>query len=1249
MRYRHLRRTAIAVLAAVAFVLILALLAGRALNSLKVRTAVAGWLESAARGQGVELELGSLSWGIVPPRVIVEDVVVTGSEFTILLDRLEVELTRIRLARRIVELRTVAADGVRVRLDGLPRAAARRGRSPFRVMVRHLDLRNVELEGEGFPGRIDLAVTGASLVWVTEQGTPSGFLSARRAVVSAPALEPIELALQSRVIVAEGLRFPAWRLDGEGLSMAGNGALTGGALRLDAAGSVQLEQLASTIRSPGLLLGRLRVAAALDTSADELVRLEFSAPQLTASGFTFDDVAARLTVERDRLSGVLDGAGIFGGHLTGTYRLEHLKGPSRPHQVQVSGEGLSLAGFLGHLEVPSGGLGARVGIGGELSWNGRAIEHSSGRFLAELRPAASGLPTRGTVAVELTPDGLMRFEADKLGVGRSVVDWQGPLTLGTWQPDWSLRAAPADLAEVVSLVNSFVGSEVLPPWISGQGTLIVTLSGPWQNLVVGARLDARPLQLLPPVQLDQLLAEATISGSRLVLGPTLFRVGDGTGEVDGAISWGEGPPDDQLDLAIRGFRIPAATVAGWAGAPGQAAGVLSFTGGLRGSIAAPRGSWAVGFDEARLLGQGLGGGTAAVDLAGGRFDARALSFEGGLVGSAWWDTASGGVGGRLRWPGMSLDALGEELSDLAGGTADLELDFEMAREVPTTGRLRLDAPAAVVDVVAGPGAVTVDAALAKAAVLSATLQRLGDGALEGGGELRVEDVATLIAHLAPGATVPLTGAAQAAFRTRWPAGGLPTVEGALESADLELDGRPVQLLEPSPFRLSPKGAEFDGLHLAIRSDELFARCSLGADGALAGNVAGTLDALLLRILLPDWEPAGRATGVVELLGTLGEPRFEGIADVRQASFRIPGTRTIVSGIDGTVLLSSNEIELEGVDFRFMQGRGRCSGRIGRRDGAVDIALDGTADAIRYEVLPDVVAQLSGAWRLVGPADRLELSGDLAVDSAVLRTKDDLASLVLRWLGGESPPAATGGGLALDLHVDADETIELRNPSIRLVGSASLDVSGTINRPGLVGKLQFEEGGEVMLQTLRYEIERAALTFSDPQAIDPFIEIQARTFVQNYDITLRLTGTTQRLVPSVSSNPPLTEDEIYGLMAVGYRSEGATSGAMGIGLASSILSQQLAAELDRRAGLSLPVDQVRVDPFAETSTGDPGAARITVVKQLNPAWTVTVQSNLSGEREEVVVSRWYLAPGVFFEASRDLDGTYGVDLKLRRQY
>ena len=45
----------------------------------------------------------------------------------------------------------------------------------------------------------------------------------------------------------------------------------------------------------------------------------------------------------------------------------------------------------------------------------------------------------------------------------------------------------------------------------------------------------------------------------------------------------------------------------------------------------------------------------------------------------------------------------------------------------------------------------------------------------------------------------------------------------------------------------------------------------------------------------------------------------------------------------------------------------------------------------------------------------------------------------------------------------------------------------------------------------------------------------------------------------------------------------------------------------------------------------------------------MQSNLSSNREEVIVSRWYFGEGLFVEAMRDIDGSYAVDLKLRRRY
>ncbi len=1249
VRYRHLKRTVIAVLAAVAFVLTLGLLVRLVLRSDTVRESTLRWMEDVATSRGFELEVADLRWEVLPPRVVMGGVTVKGPGISAEIERLEADVARFRVARRTLELGTVAAGGVTVRLDDVPRRPAGSGRSILRVAIRHLDLKDVAFEGRNLPGHIDVLLDGVDVAWTKEREVPSGFIRIGRAQITAPGMETIDAGFQGRLIVDQGLRFPSWQIHGDGLDLEGSGEIASGSVRIDLEGQLDLGELDRVIRGHGILSGEAEVVAKIDTGSDPLVEAEIRSPALVAAQFPVEELLAHVVMESDAVHGVVQRARFHGGTLTGTYQLGHLRGPTRPHRVTVSAEAVGIQGLLGNLNVPTGGLSARMDVDMELEWNGRAINRGRGVGVAFFHPDANGLPVDGRLDIELSPEGLLKFSADDLMIGSSVVDWQGPLTLGSWEPAWSIRASPAHIGEVVSLVNNFINHEILPPWIDGTGNLEVTLSGPWNRLVVGARIDARPL-LLPPVVLDQMVIEATISDSQIRLGPTRFRLAEGHGEVEGGIAWGEANAADQLGLEIRGFRIPIATVAQWLGAKGQTEGVVSFTGGLRGPLSDPRGSWAVGFDDAIVMGQDLGDGTATVALADDRFEGRGLSFSNGLEGNVWWNVPAGVTGGQLSWTKMPLTPLGDAATRLLGDVADVEADYRLARDGPVTGHFTARSQHALIDVESTVDAIEVDMSVAEAVSITSRLLRSEDGTLSGDGELNLESADSLITHLSPATGIPLTGTGRAGFQVDWPADQPPTLTGELDELDLHLDGHQIQLLAPSRFSVSPDQTEFEGLHVAIRGDEFFARGSVRPGGAVEANLAGTLDALLLRFMLPDWEPAGRATGVVELLGTLESPQFEGVADVHGVSFRFPDTQTIISDIDGTVLLSATDTVLEGVDFRFMQGQGRTSGRIGWQEGTVDIALNGTTKGLRYTVLPDLVAHLSGSWRVVGPTDDLELSGDLTVDDASLRSKEDIASLLLRWFGDSNVRPEGSGGMRLDLKVVADETIQLRNPSLRLTGSASLDISGTSNKPGLVGKVEFQEGGEITLQTLRYEVERASLTFSDPEVIDPFIDIQTRTWVQNYDVALRITGTRDRLVPSVSSNPPLTEDQIYGLMAVGRRTEtvGGT-GAMGVGFASTILSGQLASEFDRRAGFSLPVDQVRVDPFAETDTGETGGARVTLVKQLGPSWTVTVQSNLSGARDPVIVSRWYLAPGIFVEASQDTEGSYGIDLFMRRTY
>jgi translocation and assembly module TamB len=356
---------------------------------------------------------------------------------------------------------------------------------------------------------------------------------------------------------------------------------------------------------------------------------------------------------------------------------------------------------------------------------------------------------------------------------------------------------------------------------------------------------------------------------------------------------------------------------------------------------------------------------------------------------------------------------------------------------------------------------------------------------------------------------------------------------------------------------------------------------------------------------------------------------------------------VLSGIDGTVLLSEGEAELDGVRFRLMNGSGRSSGRLSMHDGQVQLALVGTVRDLTFPLFSGFAPKLGGSWRLDGPVHDLRLSGDLEVSRALLRRRDEISAILLDWVE-ESRGVGAVEGPTLDLHIEADRSIESRAPFLNLVGSASVDVSGTPAQLGVGGKLEFDEGGDFTFQGVRYELERCTITFTDPTRVDPFIDFQARAWVQNYQITVRLTGTFDRLVPSVSSDPPLDEAGIYSLLALGHRNEAVGGGAMGVGLASAVLTRQINAELERRARLILPVDQVRLDPFVESATGNP-AARVTLVKQLNPKWTVILQSNLSTERQEVIVSRWHVGEGLFVEAIRDIDGTLGIDLKYRRRY
>ena len=447
VRYRHLRRTVIAVLATIAFLLILALAVRALLEAEPTRRLARSWLVETAAGYGAELEIGDLHWGMLPPGLRLSQVSFMGAGIDAEIDALQVDLGRVWLTERKIELGRVAASGVRLALTGLPQSSGN-GQGQVKVRVRQFSLEDLEFEGVDLPGKMALDLHGVRSSWSTEGDESRGFAEVASARLEIGRMEPVDFSLLARFVVDEnGFDLSNYRLESTGFELQGRGRIADDGGRLEINGPVDIGWLDGFIRTHGLLDGAARVAAVVDTRAQALIATDVSASHIVVSGFRLDNVQGRLTLVNGSLRGTLTRADFFGGTVRGSYELAEFGG-RYPHTAHLEGEGLSLKGFLDHLRIESAGLASNIDLRADGRWNGRSFPAGNGTADLVLQGSTPGLPVAGALDVSLTGEGFLLFDAEDLAIGKSNARWQGALTLGTWRPSWSIAADPADFAEI---------------------------------------------------------------------------------------------------------------------------------------------------------------------------------------------------------------------------------------------------------------------------------------------------------------------------------------------------------------------------------------------------------------------------------------------------------------------------------------------------------------------------------------------------------------------------------------------------------------------------------------------------------------------------------------------------------------------------------------------------------------------------------------------------------------------------------
>ncbi len=1242
-RRLHLTRTTLAVVVAIAFWIA----AGAALVALSHTARVRAWAARElavrlTRAFGQPVRIADTKVTIVPPQLTLVGVELgPPGELLAHADVVEVGLSQVRLAERELVLSQLRLRGIR--LSGrVPQPSAGERRSWLRLAVRQLQVEDLQIEHLDLPGGLVITAADVEARWAGTSRWPISAAVIRVGSVGlkAPGVEPLQASVNAWGRRTDNgweigrLRAvaPWWEVDLRG-SIAGRAIRTEGRVRCDLARLEHALSIGAGLEGSA----EARVQATL-SGAEFKVDAQITAARAGVAGFSFADVRGDAHVSQEGIEASLTHAVFAGGTVEGSYALSEF-GPPWGHHAAARGDGVELAGFLSTLGIDAAGLAGRVRFTADVAWDGTRIKEGTGTGVGELTAHAGDVPVGGQVVVSLARDGALAIATTGTTLAGAPVYWDGKLTLGSWIPNWTIQSEAMPVPAIARLLRGWVGTDVLPPRLDGEAALDLRLRGPFRDLSVVGDVAAAPISY-GSISADGLRGLLRVGGGIASVEGGQILVGQGRVSCDGSLDFAHGLA---LDLRLAGRRVPLQSVVGWGGVQAPVNGAVDFAGRLFGSIDAPRAEATLQVADASLAGVAFGAGSGRLELTAGVVSLSDFRV-GPLAATVAVDVLRREARVDATLSSFGLDAISPLLARLVGGALDCSFH----------GAFPFDGPSGRIEVASAGGAkgfvqldregLVIDVARPQVWRLGGRLRASADG-YAGGLDLVVSS-SRLAVHDLLGSDLGVDGELEAHADLTLPHDRPARVAGVINSMALEVEGERATLQSPAHFSAEGSDVTLDGARLLGPHSSLFVRASRHSDGTLAGNIAGQFPAALLALFFRSGNPRGNVELLGELLGTDKEPRFEGVARVEKGSLTVPGLPGPLTGIGGVFEIVPEVIALSGVRFQLSGGEGTCDGRV-ILSPVFELDLTANASRVRWPVTPSFIPSLQGEVRIVGTLDNLSVSGDTTLQRTVYRRELSLQKLIVEELRAPVRSTSEAGAINLNLHVAVPGTLELSMPLARLTARGDVRLVGTSARPALLGRLEVLPGGELEMSGVRYEIDRATVTFTDPTRIEPFLDVVGHTTVQNWDITVALVGTLERLTPTFTSTPPLPEMDIVALLSVGRRVEEVGQAQAGAA-ASSFLTEQLTGAVTSRARSLLALDQLSVDPVATSQTGNP-TARLTVAKQLSRDWVVTVSTTFSSNREEVIVSRWRLAQGVFLEATRDTDGSYSLDVKWQRRY
>jgi translocation and assembly module TamB len=366
----------------------------------------------------------------------------------------------------------------------------------------------------------------------------------------------------------------------------------------------------------------------------------------------------------------------------------------------------------------------------------------------------------------------------------------------------------------------------------------------------------------------------------------------------------------------------------------------------------------------------------------------------------------------------------------------------------------------------------------------------------------------------------------------------------------------------------------------------------------------------------------------------------------------------LSELNGSLLFTRDHVHIETLTARTGGGTLDLKGDATYVSRQLNFNLTATGKDVRLRYPPGVSSTADAEMHWVGSRSASTLSGDISINKIAVTPGFDFSAYLERSRQFSTVTAANSPlyNIKLDVHVQTAPELQMRTAIARLSGDADLHLRGSIARPAVLGRVDILEG-QATFHGTRFTLERGDITFANPVAIEPQLNLQASTHVRNYDLNITVTGTPDRLSLNYRSEPPLPKSDIIALLALGRTNEESAQlqeqsgqSAFSDQATALILSQALNSTVSSRLQRLFGASNIKIDPQGLTTETNPTARgpQVTIEQEFANNISLTYSTNVSQSSQQIIQGEYYVNRNVSIVGIRDQNGVVSFDLRIRRR-